>query len=106
MKCSHQPSQGGSVIIGLFYSRRQKSDGLSFLMVQRLKCIQVKSSLCLTVNVCQLSLCTAASEEVIQIFDNIKVDCPGNGTNEVHRNGTFVFGGVKLVIVTDLVEQL
>lgn len=77
-----------------------------FHMMPALKCTQVQSSLCLTVDVRQLFFCTVASEEIVQILDNIKVDCPGDGTNKVHGNGTFVLGGNELIILTDLVQQL
>lgn len=96
-----------SVTAGLFLqdSTEEQSEP-QFHMMLLLKCIQVQSSLCLTVNVCQIFFCTAASEEIIQILDNIKVDCPGNGTNKVHGNSTFVLGGIELVVMTDLVQKL
>lgn len=77
-----------------------------FPMMHVLKCIRVQSSLCLTVDVCQLIFCTSASEEIVQILDNIKVDRPGDGTDEVHGNGAFVLWGIELIIVTDLIQQL
>lgn len=69
------------------------------------------------------------SQEVVQVLYNIEIHrperqegpsvnslavdpggvllhTPGDGTDEVHGNGTFVFGGIELVVMADLSQQL